>query len=282
MPRTSIANVTETALWVAALRAQETGRSDAALQDPLASLLAGNRGVEIARSMPNSVLTQWGVVVRTSAIDRLIEEAIRRGIQTVVNLGAGLDTRPYRMQISPHIHWIEIDFPNIVHLKDTVLNAQTPSCRLERIGLNLLDRAARRKILAAYGSRDALAIAEGVIPYFSNDDVAVLADDLRAAAFEYWMLDFDNAGNRRTPRNWAKQLQAAPFLFQPNDWFGFFASRGWGAHRIITSSEESERLNRPYPLSFPKGLVMHALPREVRQRILAVSGAALLATKKLA
>jgi methyltransferase (TIGR00027 family) len=277
MPKTPIVDVTDTALWVASLRAQETARSDAAFQDRLAARLAGNRGIEIARSMPNSDITRWGVITRTSAIDRLIEDAIRRGVECVINLGAGLDTRPYRMQIPPHIRWIEIDFPDFMQKKDAALKGETPSCAVERIGLNLLDHAQRKRIFAAYGSRNTLTITEGVVPYLANDEVAGLADDLRTNS-QSWILDFDNAGSRQTPRSWAKQLRAAPMLFQPIDWFGFFENCGWHAQKVITSAEESERLNRPYPFSFPWGLLMHGLPREVRQRILAVSGAALLGT----
>jgi methyltransferase (TIGR00027 family) len=277
MPKTPIVDVTDTALWVASLRAQETARSDAVFQDRLAARLAGNRGIEIARSMPNSDITRWGVITRTSAIDRLIEDAIRRGAECVINLGAGLDTRPYRMQIPPHIRWIEIDFPDLMQKKDAALKGETPSCAVERIGLNLLDHTQRKRIFAAYGSRNTLIITEGVVPYLANDEVAGLADDLRTNS-QAWILDFDNAGSRQTPRSWAKQLRAAPMLFQPIDWFGFFENCGWHAQKVITSAEESERLNRPYPFSFPWGLLMHGLPREVRQRILAVSGAALLGT----
>ncbi|MEP6885273.1 MAG: SAM-dependent methyltransferase [Gammaproteobacteria bacterium] len=277
MPKTPILNVTDTALWVAALRAKETDRPDAVFEDRLAARLAGKRGAAIARSMPNSAITGWGVVMRTCAIDRLIEDAIRRGIACVVNLGAGLDTRPYRMRIPAHIRWIEIDFPELMQLKDNALMGQTPTCHLERIGLNLLDCAGRNRLFAAYGSSNTLMIAEGVVSYLCNDDVAQLAEDLRAWT-QFWILDFDNAGIRQTPRSWAKPLQAAPLLFEPIDWFGFFENCGWHAYQRITSAEESERLNRPYPLCFPRGVLMHALPRAVRRRIMAVSGAVLLGT----
>jgi hypothetical protein len=39
------------------------------------------------------------MIMRTSAIDRLIDEAIKAGIDTVLSLGAGLDTRPCRMRL---------------------------------------------------------------------------------------------------------------------------------------------------------------------------------------
>jgi methyltransferase (TIGR00027 family) len=230
--------------------------------------------------MPDTALVQWGVVVRTSAIDRLIGEALNSGVDTVVNLGAGLDTRPYRMTLPPQTRWVEIDFPSMVQWKDEVLAGHTPACTLERIGLDLSDRAARGELFKALGSTSprTLLIAEGVMPYLSNEAVADLAKELlEVPSFHYWILDFDNAGARKTPKRWAKQLKAAPFLFEPGDWFKFFAGCGWQARKVITSAEESEKLNKPYPFVFPQGLLMRVLPREVRRRIMSVSGAALLA-----
>jgi O-methyltransferase involved in polyketide biosynthesis len=47
-----IQSVSDTGLWMAAVRAAETARRDAAFKDPLAAMLAGERGLRIARSMP--------------------------------------------------------------------------------------------------------------------------------------------------------------------------------------------------------------------------------------
>jgi methyltransferase (TIGR00027 family) len=268
---------------VGALRANEDQRPDGVFHDPLAALVAGTRGEQIARAMPDAALVQWGVVVRTSAIDKLIGEALNAGVDTVVNLGAGLDTRPYRMKLPPQTRWTEIDFPSMVQWKDEVLAGHTPVCKLERIGLDLSDRAARREVFKALGSagRSTLLIAEGVMPYLSNEAAADLARELAGIpAFDYWILDFDNAGVRKTPKSWAKQLKAAPFLFQPGDWFKFFEVCGWRRRTVISSGEESDKLNKPYPFVFPQGLLMRVLPVEVRRKILNASGAALLLNAK--
>lgn len=276
----AIAHVTDTAFWVGALRANEAQRSDAVFHDPLASLVAGTRGEKIAHAMPDTAVVQWGVIVRTSAIDTLIGEMLNQGVERIVNVGAGLDTRPYRMTLPPKTRWIEIDFPSMVQWKDEVLAGHRPVCQLERIGLDLSDGPARNGVFRALGSTSArtLLIAEGVMPYLTNETVAELARELLAIpCFCYWILDFDNAGARKTPTRWARQLQAAPFLFQPGDWFKFFADCGWRVRKVITSAEESEELNKPYPCVFPQGWLMRALPREMSRKILSVSGAALLA-----
>lgn len=219
------------------------------------------------------------MVVRTSAIDRLIYEALQSGVDTILNLGAGLDTRPYRMKLPATLRWIEIDFPSIVELKNSRLVEYKPVCELERIGVDLLDRGSRNTLLARHAttSKNTLVITEGVLTYFSVHDAATLAEELAAVpSIRFWIQDFDNAGKRRLPRGWEAKLKAAPFLFIVKDWFAFFEKYGWRSSHVITSFEESQRINRPYPLDFPFGLIQRALPKEMRQRILSLSGAVLM------
>jgi methyltransferase (TIGR00027 family) len=277
MTDAAITSVSDTALWVATLRAIESQRADSAFQDPLASVLAGARGRRIARSIPRSASVAWGVVVRTCAIDRLISDAVDGGVDTVLNLGAGLDTRPYRMNLPACLRWLEVDLPAIVEFKNARLSGYEAACTVERIGLDLSDRSSRKEVFACYGaaSKCALLVAEGVIPYLSNNEVASLARDFYSIpSFQHWILDFDNAGRRRMPHAWSEKLSAAPFLFQVDDWFAFFERAGWQPRRVITSAEESERIHRPFPSSFPLGLIMRALPAALRLRVLSASGAA--------
>ncbi len=278
-PEGEISNVTDTALWVATFRGHEGERRDAAFDDPLANLLAGTRGCKIAAAMPRSAIVAWALIIRTVAIDRLLLEALATGIDCVLNLGAGLDTRPYRMSLPSALRWIEVDFPNIVELKNSQLSERTPACRIERVGLDLLDRSARDALFARLGpeTKNTLVISEGVLPYLSNGDVARLAGDLYSIpSFKNWIMDFDNAGKRRMPRVWEKRLRAAPFVFQVVDWFEFFKQSGWHPARVITSAEQSAKLDRPYPFAFPLGLIMYALPSSVRGKILSLSGAVMM------
>lgn len=277
MTDAAVRSVSDTALWVATLRAIESERADRVFQDPLASVLAGNLGRRIARSIPCSASVAWGVIVRTCAIDRLVREAVDGGVDTVLNLGAGLDTRPYRMDLPARLRWVEIDLPAIVEFKNARLSGHEAACTVERIGLDLSSRASRKEIFAccAARSKSALLVAEGVIPYLSNDEVASLAEEFFGiSSFQHWIMDFDNAGRRRMPHAWAKKLKAAPFLFQVNDWFAFFERAGWKPRKVVTSAEESERIHRPVPWSFPWGLIMHALPAALQLRVLSASGAA--------
>ena len=135
-----INDVSETSLWVAYYRAMETERPDALFKDPFAAKLAGEKGKRIASEMSGiGKYTAWAVVSRTVMIDGFIRELIAEGVNTVVNLGAGLDTRPYRMELPPDLHWIEVDYPNIIAHKTEVLKNDEPVCRLTRVAMDLAD-----------------------------------------------------------------------------------------------------------------------------------------------
>ena len=154
MTDTPINDVSDTAFLVATLRAMEGKRNDALFHDPLAGKLAGAYGRNIVaaisrhrtvfNAMPPDFMA-WMIAVRTRIIDDLILAAIADGADAVLNLGAGLDTRPYRLDLPESLHWIEVDYPHIVRLKDEQLRDEKPRCRLERVPLDLADRRARKK-----------------------------------------------------------------------------------------------------------------------------------------
>ncbi len=248
-----IDDVSDTAFMVATYRAIETSRSEALFRDPLAAKLAGRYGEAIVKGRPKwSLIGQWLVAMRTRIIDEFIENAIAQGITTILNLGAGLDTRPYRMDLPEQIRWIEIDAPKIVWLKERVLSSEKPRCNLERIKLDLTDVPARRRLFAEITkSGKTLVLTEGVIPYLSTKDVASLADDLREhAAFQCWIVDYSSPETTRYRRKVARRMRMhnAPFLFEPKDYFGFFREHGWHAKDIRYLPEEAQKLNRPFPL----------------------------------
>jgi Leucine carboxyl methyltransferase len=99
MGKPLIENVSDTAFMVAVYRAIETARPDALFHDFLADRLAGDHGRRIVASLRSSLLGPWSVVVRTCIIDDFYVAALAQGMDTILNLGAGLDTRPYRMTV---------------------------------------------------------------------------------------------------------------------------------------------------------------------------------------
>jgi methyltransferase (TIGR00027 family) len=56
-------------------------------------------------------------IARTRYIDDLLQQTVRQGIQQVIILGAGFDTRALRLEALQSIPVIEIDHPNTSHKK---------------------------------------------------------------------------------------------------------------------------------------------------------------------
>src|SRR2546428_13016901 len=91
-----IQHVSDTARWVALYRAMESERPDALFQDPYARKLAGERGERILASMRRGRAGGWAMIVRTAVVgERIVPTIARGGIDTGLELGAGLETRPY-------------------------------------------------------------------------------------------------------------------------------------------------------------------------------------------
>ena len=123
------------------LSARETDRPDSLFRDPLARRLAGPRGEEIAKAMSWSRHDLWPWTMRTVLIDRFITDQVAQGVDTVINLAAGFDARPYRMNVPVSLNWVEIDLPELIDEKEKILADEKPRVRLERIRLDLADSA---------------------------------------------------------------------------------------------------------------------------------------------
>ena len=244
-----IRNVSDTARWVAAYRAQETERPDAIFRDPFARRLAGERGEQIAKSMPLGGDNSWSMITRTYLIDAFVREEVQRGADMIVNLAAGLDSRPYRMPLPPTLRWIEVDLPEILTYKEEILRDEKPVCSLERIRLDLSDLSARRKLfsdLAAKAHRVTI-ITEGLLIYLNRDDVAVFAQDLAIPpTFHSWILDIASPGLLRmlAKRMSSNLNQRAPFKFAPPEGPAFFVPYGWKPVQVQSLLKNAARLKR--------------------------------------
>lgn len=285
MSQASIQHVSDTAFLVAHCRALESERPDALFRDPLAGRLAGERGKAISEAFPTAAMTTWMVAVRTVVIDEFIRAALARGADTVVNLGAGLDTRPYRLELPRELNWVEVDYPHVIRFKEQRLEQETPRCSLQRIGLDLADRAARQQFLAATDERSSrtLVLSEGVVPYLDLEQVGSLADDLRSLThLDSWIVDYVSPESHRYRKRagLGRHMRQAPFKFQPADWFGFFLEHGWSVREIRYLGEKGIELARRPPLPVRYRLLLSLLgpfvPAERRERFLRFAGYAVL------
>jgi methyltransferase (TIGR00027 family) len=186
-----ITHVSDTALMVAACRAHETEQEDAFFRDPFAARLAGDRGVAILNGMPYPAFARFGMAIRTRLLDDLLHEAlVTSPIATVMSVGCGLDTRPWRLDLPSDLRWIEVDFPDVLDYKEALMAGEALRCRRERLSADLNDATQRRAMIDAAGQQPALMITEGLLLYLPAGTVEALAAETREhGAVAHWISD---------------------------------------------------------------------------------------------
>jgi methyltransferase (TIGR00027 family) len=252
----SVRNISDTARWVAYFRARETQRSDALFRDPYAERLAGDRGFQIANTLPEGNKHEWAWVARTYLFDKFLYDQIQKGADLVVNLAAGLDARPYRMDLPSTLRWVEVDLPEIVSYKTEMLADDKPRCQLDRISLDLSDGPARREFFADLDRQSAriVVLTEGLLIYFTPEEVGSFARDLGTGAhFQSWIIDLASPGQLKLmQRTSGAQLSeaGAAFKFGPPEGANFFVPHGWRPGDVQGLLKTAAQFNRS-----PKGLL---------------------------
>lgn len=270
-----VQNVSDTAFLTALYRALESDRPDALFHDPHARQLAGVRGEQAFQQMPHPEATAPGAIVRTYVLDELILKSIvQNGVDGVLNLGAGLDTRAYRLPLPKSLLWVEVDLPDIIDYKTRILADRQPVCTLQSVALDVTKAAARQCLLQRMGTqaKQVLVVTEGLIVYMKSEEVIALSRDLWAQSqVTWWLTDLVSPlwlQLVRTVLNVSEQeTQTASLQFAPADGVGFFRQLGWDTVELRSVLEDGQRLQR---LDLPEPLLAlwsSSEHREVLRRI---------------
>ncbi|KAI3785559.1 hypothetical protein L1987_44679 [Smallanthus sonchifolius] len=175
------------------------------VHDPLAELFAGetylkNLYEKIKKDRMNNAREVSGVIlaVRTLWFDSKLEAAVKLfgGGAQVVLLGAGMDTRAYRLECLKESDVYEIDFPEVMQMKDILLQAAMESINepsqltltaksLRRIAADMRDEDWFKKLLESgfVPANNTVWILEGIIYYLPHSQamgvLKTIADNCR-------------------------------------------------------------------------------------------------------
>lgn len=250
-PNAVVRHISDTALWSAYFRTEESKRADAMFRDPYAEKLEGGKGAEIAKTIPEGQAHAWAWVARTYLFDQFIQKEIGNGADLIVNCAAGLDARPYRMQLPPSLHWVELDLPGILSYKEERLAQEKPRCVLERIRVDLANGAERRSVLESVGTKGkrGVILTEGLLIYLSPEEVGSFAKELAGInSFQSWILDMASPGLLQMMQRTAGKVLdrvGAPLRFGPAEGPGFFGQHGWDAVQVEGVLKTAARFGRP-------------------------------------
>jgi len=177
-----VSGVGVTALWIAALRSLASSQPDPIIQDNFSKSLAGKEGfdfINILDGVDNETINKriYTIAKRTFILDLFLKEAIQNNVKQIVNLGSGLDTKPYRLNFLSDVMFYEIDVPAVINYKKRILNKinATPKCKLITIGIDLTKKDEWVSQLLQSGfdnNKPSVFITEGLLYYLQDEDVA--------------------------------------------------------------------------------------------------------------
>lgn len=261
----STQHVSATSVLTAHMRALETNRPDALIDDPLAACLVEASGVDMSSVKLTAVTGQRifeSNVVRTRWLDDQIIAAVDRGCSQLVILGSGLDTRAARLELPSGTTVYEVDFPGVVHFKRSTFARENVEIRTlwKPVGASLTDSSVVGNLADAGfdATRATVWVIEGVLFYMSeaeSNQLVALAAANSAPGSEFLAVHFGpGSQSEAQSREMNTAATASGFGFQsfvadPTEWL---EKLGWAEVEATTIGRVGIELGRPIGYSVPE------------------------------
>jgi methyltransferase (TIGR00027 family) len=214
--------------------------------------------------------------VRTRWFDDAVAAAVADGIDQVVLLGAGMDTRAFRLPLPPDLDWYEVDHAPLFAVKEPVLAAAGAVARCRRHTVVADVTGDLLAALAAAGfraGRRTAWVAEGLLYYLTPAQVDTLLRTLAGAGAPGSRLLADLTGTGRLEEMQATRLRHGvrdlPPPYGHDDPAALLAATGWGVHSLTWAGAPDANFGRfaGRPPVTP-GTPEHALRRRSRAHLL--------------
>ena len=239
----------------AAARARESTRPDRLLNDPWAELLAGDEGRAFLERQDQVLPSNPVFAVRHRFFDDFLMDATTRGLRQVVLVAAGLDTRAYRLSWPAEVVIYELDQPQVLAYKQSVLDqaGASPLCERTSVAADLREHWPNELLAAGFRPAERTVwLAEGLLFYLPEAAVISLLRAMASLSASGSVLGTDTmsatmlASDER--RAWV-QLYAhsgAAFVFGTDEPGELVAGCGWNP-TVHAAREIGERLGRQWP-----------------------------------
>ncbi|MEV0081297.1 class I SAM-dependent methyltransferase [Saccharopolyspora sp. NPDC050642] len=165
--RVDFSGVQSTMLVTLYLRALESRSEDSILRDHAAAEAVRRIDYDWRKlQQPGLAGNRFGVALRAKQLDDWAAGFLRRNPDaTVLQLGCGLDSRAFRLDLPPGVRWFDVDLPDVVELRrDLYPDADG----YRTIGASVTDPGWLAGIPA---DRPVLVIAEGLLMYLPTVEV---------------------------------------------------------------------------------------------------------------
>jgi methyltransferase (TIGR00027 family) len=140
--------------------------------DEYAKLFMNDYGQRIYDKFSSETFSRTSMTVRHRIIDELLRQMLLTNPDACfVTIGAGFDSRPYRM---PGGTWFELDEPQLIAYKDAHLPAGDCANPLRRLSINFATDCLEEKLSAISHRGPVVFILEGIFIYLNEEQTRKL------------------------------------------------------------------------------------------------------------
>ena len=144
--------------------------------DDYAQLFMSAYGMEIFDRFKALELSNASIIVRHRIMDDMLRQLLYTNHDlNVVTIGAGFDSRPYRLHGG---HWFELDEPELIAYKDILLPSDQCDNPLHREAIDFAKEDLVDKLLQLPHSGPVVFVLEGVVIYLCENDIQNLLSEL--------------------------------------------------------------------------------------------------------
>jgi methyltransferase (TIGR00027 family) len=254
-------DIARSALMVAAFRAKESNRPNRLFNDPLSSVLAGENALRVAANHHRDESLPY-LAIRTRFFDDWLEKLVDLSCRQVVFLGAGMDTRAFRLQWPDGVQLWEIDCPELLDLKQTRLNTvqAKPKCIRTPVAADLSVADWPNHLLMQGFRKEAPSVwlAEGLFLYLPSKAVAQILQSVASISCEgsQFGAEILSEDYLHHERNRARLEEAAargtPRIFGTNEPEELFSQTGWRVNAVVQPGDEEACFGRWPKRSAPR------------------------------
>lgn len=171
-------SIAKTAYYCCGVRMADAVAPNSICKDSLAGLFMDQEAKAFLKQFDAFGRQNASTVARHAIIDDLLREWLRRNSASrIFVIGAGFDTRAYRLKGGD---WIEFDEPEVMAEKETHLPWQGAPNPLVRVPVRFASESLEDKMAPYAGDDEAVVVVEGVSMYLSDSELKALATIIKS------------------------------------------------------------------------------------------------------
>lgn len=158
--------ISKTAFYCCGVRMQDAERDKPVCGDTYAKAFMNELGLQILEAFKDETRPNTSNVGRHRIIDDLLRQELEaKPNLTVVIIGAGFDTRAFRLKGAT---WVEVDEPQVITYKEERLPAANSENELQRISIDFATESLEEKLASFSGRNPVAVVIEGVFMYLEE------------------------------------------------------------------------------------------------------------------